>query len=276
MGFVKMVCPNCGANFEFSDDREFGFCNYCGTKVVQDTTIIEHRGRISVEGIANINAILDRVTLLLEYSNFDDALKYIEKALDINPRCYEAYIMSLMAKTKSRKKEQLGEGCKPLNTYEDYQKAIRFSPVEICGELEEYNRMTEDNFRKTDNEKRQHLESVRQELLKTENRLHMLKYWINGGGALETLVYVVSSVLILMGMPVSIILFKRSIVFVGILFFILAMIGVFVAVFGLSYIYKNKKRAKDTSKHYTLIKETESKVSKEYNCWNAQMKKMIK
>lgn len=29
-------CPNCNAALSFSDDRDFGFCEYCGTKILLD------------------------------------------------------------------------------------------------------------------------------------------------------------------------------------------------------------------------------------------------
>ena len=32
----KCVCPNCNAQLSFNDDREFAFCEYCGTKVMLD------------------------------------------------------------------------------------------------------------------------------------------------------------------------------------------------------------------------------------------------
>ncbi len=29
-------CPSCGADVEYSGDRQFFFCQYCGTKIVLD------------------------------------------------------------------------------------------------------------------------------------------------------------------------------------------------------------------------------------------------
>ena len=34
MNVIKLVCPNCKANIELDDSREFGFCQYCGTKIL--------------------------------------------------------------------------------------------------------------------------------------------------------------------------------------------------------------------------------------------------
>ena len=36
-------CPNCGANFEVEEGREFAFCGYCGTKIMLDDVRITHR-----------------------------------------------------------------------------------------------------------------------------------------------------------------------------------------------------------------------------------------
>ena len=36
-------CPNCNASLTFDDNREFGFCQYCGTKIMLDDYRISHR-----------------------------------------------------------------------------------------------------------------------------------------------------------------------------------------------------------------------------------------
>ncbi len=53
MSFIAVKCPQCGADIQFDDSREFGFCNYCGSKVVQDKVVVEHRGTINVNYVNN-------------------------------------------------------------------------------------------------------------------------------------------------------------------------------------------------------------------------------
>ena len=36
-------CPNCGANLSFEGNRDFGFCQYCGTKILLDDYRSTHR-----------------------------------------------------------------------------------------------------------------------------------------------------------------------------------------------------------------------------------------
>ena len=69
MGFIKLTCPNCGANVDIDEKREMAFCTFCGTKLVQDKLIIEHTGKVSVDGIADEKSLLERATLFIEEKN---------------------------------------------------------------------------------------------------------------------------------------------------------------------------------------------------------------
>ena len=40
----KCTCPNCGANLSIkTNDRDFAFCQYCGTKIMLDDYRATHR-----------------------------------------------------------------------------------------------------------------------------------------------------------------------------------------------------------------------------------------
>ena len=49
MGIVSMNCPNCGAQVDMDDSREFGYCNMCGSKVMVDRMIVEHKGSVKID-----------------------------------------------------------------------------------------------------------------------------------------------------------------------------------------------------------------------------------
>ncbi len=38
MSVIALKCPECGANLEFDDSREFGFCQFCGTKILIESS----------------------------------------------------------------------------------------------------------------------------------------------------------------------------------------------------------------------------------------------
>lgn len=146
MGFVKMNCPNCGSSVELSADREFGFCQYCGTKIVQDKVIVEHRGQVNIGGIANEKTLLDRAFLFLEDRDFTRASIYFEKALDANPQCAKAYIGKLMCQLRYDKMDTLGTGYKPLDRFDYYNKAMRFADADEAAEFKAYNELTRQNY----------------------------------------------------------------------------------------------------------------------------------
>ena len=65
MGFIKLTCPNCGADIQLDETKEYGFCTYCGTKIMQDKLVIEHKGKISIDGIVSEQSYLDRAFIFI-------------------------------------------------------------------------------------------------------------------------------------------------------------------------------------------------------------------
>ncbi len=171
MGFVKLNCPNCGANIELSEDREYGFCSFCGTKVVQEKVIIEHRGHISIDGIADTDALLDRAFLFLEDGDFAKATDYLEKVLDINPRCSRAYIGKLMCQLGYRKIVLFNTCQKPLECFDLYNKAIRFATTNELKEYQDYNEKTKQNYNNELNKHQSHIKDI-------ENRISSLNNYL--------------------------------------------------------------------------------------------------
>lgn len=83
-GFIPMVCPQCGAQVQLDDSREFGFCSYCGTKIVQDKVVVEHRGSVSIDHSAEINNFLRRANEFYQRHDTDNAELYYNKVLDLD------------------------------------------------------------------------------------------------------------------------------------------------------------------------------------------------
>lgn len=139
MGFIAVKCPNCGAEVNLDESREFGFCTYCGTKVVQEKIVVEHRGQVSVDGVSTLNSILDRANIYLEQSDFEHAKDYYNKALDIQPRCSKAYWGLLLCKEQVQNNNQLiskirfgaNHFLQKLESIPEYKNALKYaSPSE--------------------------------------------------------------------------------------------------------------------------------------------------
>ena len=90
MAFIALKCPACGADISLDDSRDFGFCQYCGTKIVQDKTIIEHRGSVSIDHTNEIGNLLILGKRLFNQNRFTEAESYFRKVLELDAHNSEA------------------------------------------------------------------------------------------------------------------------------------------------------------------------------------------
>ena len=47
MNLITLKCPECGADLEIQDDREFIFCQYCGRKIYMDESDVVKLAKIN-------------------------------------------------------------------------------------------------------------------------------------------------------------------------------------------------------------------------------------
>ena len=141
MGFIAVECPSCGANLTLNDSRDFAFCEYCGKKIVQDKKVIELQGSVEVKGIATEESLLERGYLLLEDKNFNKAYQCFNRVCDINPRCSKAYWGMLLCQLKATKENVTLVSNKTLDSYPNYQKAVRFANNEERKEYTQANKL---------------------------------------------------------------------------------------------------------------------------------------
>lgn len=53
MTIVALKCPHCNGDLQMEDDREFGFCQYCGTKIMIQQEIININNQINGSAVNN-------------------------------------------------------------------------------------------------------------------------------------------------------------------------------------------------------------------------------
>ncbi len=98
MGMVALKCPGCGADIELDDSREFGFCNYCGTKVMQDKIIVEHQGKVKVDKSDELDNLIIAARNAIKAGNYDLAIKHYERISILNPNSWEALFFPMICK----------------------------------------------------------------------------------------------------------------------------------------------------------------------------------
>lgn len=90
MGMIALKCPQCGADIQLDDTREFGFCNYCGTKVMQDKVVVEHKGNVTVDNSEKVNNLYQLARRATKSQNYDSAATYYNQILIERPNDWEA------------------------------------------------------------------------------------------------------------------------------------------------------------------------------------------
>jgi len=80
MELISLRCPNCGGDLKFEDSMEFGFCQYCGNKVMipratpsQTVNLLSDTTKfffmVYYKGEQVQHAIKDEVTIKVKYRN---------------------------------------------------------------------------------------------------------------------------------------------------------------------------------------------------------------
>ena len=97
-------------------------------------SILEHSNNNQTQ--SNISPLIKRAEMFLEDKDFDNANQYAERILDINPVCFEAYLIKLLCELEYTNFEQLKNGTKSIHNANIYQKVLKFASNDKRLELE--------------------------------------------------------------------------------------------------------------------------------------------
>ena len=84
MALITLKCPSCGAQLNFDIMKEFGFCQYCGTKVFFETAANDTSGKKTIEKYKLI------AMSAFDCGNYEEASTYFTKILEIDFDQWEA------------------------------------------------------------------------------------------------------------------------------------------------------------------------------------------
>lgn len=84
MGFIAIKCPSCNGDVEIDDTRDFGFCLYCGTKIMQDVQKVKLSGAVELKDMVTVENLLIRARQFLDEGDFNRTKEYLDKILDID------------------------------------------------------------------------------------------------------------------------------------------------------------------------------------------------
>ncbi len=146
MGMVALKCPGCGANIELDDSREFGFCNYCGTKVMQDKIVVEHHGSVKVDNSEYVEKFLQNAHRALQKEDWEEVEKYYNLVEQNAPNNMEAVFFSsygkamlAMSDSDYFKRQQKFEVLnKSMSVISDYYEVTNENKEEVLRKISAY------------------------------------------------------------------------------------------------------------------------------------------
>ena len=83
MELIALKCPNCGGSIDFDRSREFGFCQYCGTKIMIQEEM--EKQKITIDDSKRIAGWVDNAKLFFERGNKSECHRYAMMASDADP-----------------------------------------------------------------------------------------------------------------------------------------------------------------------------------------------
>ncbi len=100
---VLMKCPNCNADLQMEETREYMFCQYCGTKVANMQQKVQVVNHIQIDaaslfphlqmqnryGIPQIGLLLGKIQEMKRIGNIDQAIAYCDAVLVLDPNNQE-------------------------------------------------------------------------------------------------------------------------------------------------------------------------------------------
>lgn len=95
MPYVPVKCTSCGGKIQLDDQKEFGYCVHCGTKVIYQDAVqkmkVEMSGTVSIEGIANLEKLLQNAETYHRLGNDKESQSILIGITKNYPEDYRAW-----------------------------------------------------------------------------------------------------------------------------------------------------------------------------------------
>ena len=93
MTIIALKCPNCSGDVQLDDGREFGFCIYCGTRIMISDFVTR---KIEIDYSGKASSYADIALDWLRRGEKERAKEYADKALDEDPLNPDAWYVKGM------------------------------------------------------------------------------------------------------------------------------------------------------------------------------------
>jgi len=104
MSFIALKCPHCAGDIQFDIDRQIGFCNYCGSKIIRDDVLTAN---ININNDTAVKSSIELAKEALFKGNIAKSREYIEKARLLDNSVSDVYyIMAICSRANPEKEKE--------------------------------------------------------------------------------------------------------------------------------------------------------------------------
>ena len=112
MALIALKCPHCNGDIQFDAERNFGFCNYCGSKIMRDDVLTAN---VNINNDQEVRSCIELAAEAFRRGDLDKCCEYVERARTLNNSFADSfYLLAACHKYDSLKsKEYLvkAQGC---------------------------------------------------------------------------------------------------------------------------------------------------------------------
>ncbi|MBP7175316.1 MAG: hypothetical protein KBA53_03715 [Thermoclostridium sp.] len=102
MALKAIKCTQCGADLQLDDQKEFGYCLNCGSRImIYETINIKHSGSVTLDNSEKATNCLKLADQAYAINNYLEAYNYYTKVLEYDPHSYYATFRKGMAAARS-------------------------------------------------------------------------------------------------------------------------------------------------------------------------------
>lgn len=130
MGLVELKCKSCGANLKVDENSDVFYCEFCDAKLTHEKIYHEISGTVKIDGIAGVDEMLERASILLKNDRFAQANDTYDKILEVSPRCAEGYWGKFLCEYMVSNPSVFIETAQDITNNSNYQLAVDFAEGE--------------------------------------------------------------------------------------------------------------------------------------------------
>ena len=103
---MVLKCESCGGTIRLSGNQEYGFCQYCGTKIMLKN-IVEFKGHVKFNGTPSHDEVLEDVVKYIKLNKYEKAEKLCELIVKDSPGNSQVYYELIVSMTHNFSKKDV-------------------------------------------------------------------------------------------------------------------------------------------------------------------------